>query len=65
MLTATQTLAATDLRASRPTVYYNTRVIVSETAREYYYRRVTDMMDHLNVAAEDVGAFCDLAGIPD
>lgn len=66
MLTPTQTLAAAELLSIRPPVLTGTRVIIKDADREWYYKRVTEVMTAKGVKDETaVNEFCDIAGVPD
>jgi hypothetical protein len=64
MLTNAQIKAANELFYARPSVAEGTRVIVDSVARKDFYDRVRAVMAHNKVAAADIDAFCDLAGVP-
>lgn len=64
-LTATQRAAADALLHRRPAVVAGTRVIIDETAKKVWFDEVAAKMAELNLPAQYVGPFCDLAGVPD
>jgi hypothetical protein len=66
MLNDAQKQAAATLRAARPATLPGTNVIPDEKARADYYSRVRSEMQRTGInTADDSGAFCDVAGIPD
>ena len=57
---------ANHLRFSRPDVYEGTNVIANPDERADYYRKVTTAIQALDLrSGDDIGRFCDLAGVPD
>jgi predicted protein tyrosine phosphatase len=65
-LTAEERDAAKALKAKRPEVIPNTRVIVSRHAALIWFDEVSAEMKRLKVTSDPVKvqAFCDLCGVP-
>jgi hypothetical protein len=64
-LNATQRFAATALLAERPLTIPGTRVILNREQQLIWFAKVTASIEELNLPKGLVGAFCDVAGVPD
>ena len=64
-LNAVARAAAEGLLNRRPAVVAGTRVIIDEAAKKVWFDEVAAKMAELNLPAQHVGPFCDLAGVPD
>jgi hypothetical protein len=66
MLSERQKNTAARLLANRPAVLPNTRVIISDIQRKFWYDLVCAEMNRVEVVhPNDVAEFCDLAGVAD
>jgi len=65
MLTAPERKSAAALLAKRPDVIPGTRVIPNRTLAVAWFKEVSAQIDALDIPRSRVGAFCDVAGVPD
>lgn len=64
-LTKDQAKAASRLFQSRPAVFDGTRAIVDQNAAERWHADVAGAIVAYQVPRDQIGAFCDLAGVAD
>lgn len=65
ILTSEQRGAAHKLRRERPPVIPGSNVIVDSGQRSVWYDKVIETMKALGLKGRAIGAFCDVAGVPD
>jgi len=64
-LTKEQITAAEKLKAKRPPTLSGTRAILDPVALTTWYDEVTQTMVQNAIRPDQVGEFCDIAGVPD
>jgi hypothetical protein len=65
MLTKREREAALALLQDRPAVIPHTRVIPIRSQAVAWFKEVSEKITELGIPAKRVGAFCDVAGVPD